>query len=114
MNILKKFYCRTYQGVFKLAIPLLPYREPKILENDDDVLGVLTSKNIKNALLVTDKGIRGFGLTVSLEEKLQKSGVKLCVFDETVPNPTTDNGIIPSYAQYGEDIKARINKHLYQ
>ena len=35
-------------------------------------------------------------------------------YDYTYSNPTTDNGIIPSYAQYGEDIKARINKHLYQ
>ena len=35
-------------------------------------------------------------------------------YDYTYSNPTTDNGIIPSYAQYGKDIKARINKHLYQ
>jgi len=89
MNIFKKIYYRTYQGIFKLAIPLLPYREPEILETDDDVCLVL--KNIKNVLLVTDKGIRGLGLTQSLEEKLNLEGFNLFVYDETVPNPTTDN-----------------------
>jgi len=91
MNIFKKIYCRTYQGIFKMAIPFLPYREPKILETDDEVLNVLKSKNIKNALFVTDKSIRGLGLTISLEEKLQNNKINVFVYDETVPNPTTDN-----------------------
>ena len=91
MNIFKKTYCRVYQGVFKMAIPLLPYREPKILENNEEVAGVLNQKNIKNVILVTDKGINSLGLTKKLEEKLQNSGIKVVVYDETVPNPTTNN-----------------------
>lgn len=30
MNRLKKAYCRTYQTVFKLALPFLPYRTPEV------------------------------------------------------------------------------------
>ncbi len=30
MNRLKKAYCRTFQTVFKLALPFLPYRTPKV------------------------------------------------------------------------------------
>ena len=35
MNILKKSYCRIFQTVFKLALPILPYREPKILKDEN-------------------------------------------------------------------------------
>ena len=30
MNSLKKVYCRGFQKVFRIAIPFLPYRKPKI------------------------------------------------------------------------------------
>lgn len=91
MNIFKKFYCRTYQGVFRLLLPILPYREPKLLSSDDEVINVLKENNIKNILLVTDKSIRGLGLTTSIEETIIQSNINLFVYDETVPNPTTQN-----------------------
>ncbi len=31
MNPLKKAYCRIFQNIFKFALPLLPYRNPKII-----------------------------------------------------------------------------------
>lgn len=91
MNIFKKFYCRAYQTVFKIMLPLLPYRQPQILKSNDDVIAVLEQKNISKVLLVTDLGIRGLGLTKALEEKIKSSKINLFVYDKTVPNPTTDN-----------------------
>ena len=91
MNIFKRFYCRTFQTVFKLALPILPYREPKIIKTNEDVVEVLKQNNISSILLVTDKGIRGLGLTKSLEDAITQSDIKLSVYDEVVPNPTTDN-----------------------
>lgn len=91
MNVFKRFYCRVYQGAFRLMLPLLPYRQPKILQTDEDVVAVLQEKGIEKVLLVTDKGIRGLGLTKSLEDMISKAGVGLFVYDETVPNPTTAN-----------------------
>lgn len=91
MNIFKKFYCRTYQTVFRILLPFLPYRQPKILKTDSDVLNVLNQHGKKNVLLVTDKGIRNLGLTKSLEDAITKANLNLFVFDETVPNPTTQN-----------------------
>lgn len=91
MNIFKKFYCRTFQSAFKMMLPILPYREPKILKTDSDVVDVLKKKQSKNVLLVTDKGIRGLGLTKSLEDEIKNSEINLFVYDETVPNPTTQN-----------------------
>ena len=91
MNLFKKFYCRTFQTVFKLALPILPYREPKILKTNDEVIDVLKLNKIESVLLVTDKGIRGLNLTKALEDKIIESGIRLSVFDGVVANPTTDN-----------------------
>ncbi|MBE7073496.1 MAG: iron-containing alcohol dehydrogenase [Clostridiales bacterium] len=91
MNIFKKFYARTYQKVFKLMIPMLPYREPEILNNNDDVARVLKDKQLTKVLLVTDEGIRNLNLTLPLENLLSEQGIEVCVYDKTVPNPTTNN-----------------------
>ncbi len=91
MNIFKKFYCRTYQGVFRILLPVLPYREPKLIKDYNDLIKILKEKGNKSVLLVTDKGVRGLGLTKSLETIITKSDFKLTVYDKTVANPTTDN-----------------------
>lgn len=91
MNIFKKFYCRTYQTAFKLMLPLLPYREPKLLDDNNAVCELLKEKNINKVLLVTDKGIFDLGLIKSLVDVLTAGGVEISVYSDTVANPTTDN-----------------------
>lgn len=92
MNCLKKAYCRIYQGVFRLAIPLLPWRKPELISGGLEKLPeFIKSKKLTNVLLVTDKGIRGLGLTTSLENGLKEAGVNCVVYDDTVPNPTIGN-----------------------
>ncbi len=91
MNLFKKIYCRTFQTVFKLALPILPYREPKILKTNDDIVEVLKNNKIGSVLLVTDKGIKNLMLTKPLEDKIISNDIKLTIFDDTVANPTTKN-----------------------
>lgn len=91
MNIFKRIYCRTFQAAFKLALPILPYREPEILKINEDAAKVLKSNSITSVLLVTDKGIKSLGLTKALEEAVENYGIKISVYDEVVPNPTTEN-----------------------
>ena len=91
MNIFKKIYCRIFQGVFRIALPILPYRQPKILKEDEEVASVLKRKNISRVLFVTDKSIRGLKLTQSLENVLKGNDIKVFVYDNVVPNPTTEN-----------------------
>ena len=91
MNIFKKLYCRTFQVIFRIAIPVLPYREPKLLKDNDELIALLQEKQIKSVLLVTDKGIRGLGLTETLENQIKSNDIKLAVYDDTVANPTTKN-----------------------
>lgn len=91
MNIFKKFYARAYQGMFRIILPLLPYKEPKILRNMEEVANLYVNKNISSVLLVTDDGIRTMGLTKELEEKLKTANINCVVYDKTQPNPTVNN-----------------------
>ena len=91
MNFIRKFGCRFYQKMFKLALPILPYREPEILGGIDDICKLLSAKKIESVMLVSDKQIRELGLTKKLEEDIVSKGIGLCVYDGVVPNPTISN-----------------------
>lgn len=101
MNILRKFYCRAFQTVFRIAIPLMPYRRPDIVDSVEDLPDVIKSHGCGNVLIVTDHTIRRLGLTEHLEHALKDAGVKRFVYDGTSANPTTDN-VAEAYALYRE------------
>lgn len=84
-------YCRAFQISLRLALPLLPYRNPEILSSLSEVAPLLRKKGIESVMIVTDRSIRGLGLTKGLEESLADAGLNVAVFDSTVANPTTDN-----------------------
>ena len=89
MNCFKKIYCRIFQGCFHLAIPVLPYRDPKILDSIDKLPEEFSKRGIKKVLLVTDSVIRA--LTGKLEKLLPQNGIECIVYDKTNPNPTVSN-----------------------
>ena len=91
MNVLKKSYYRAYQSAFHAATPLLPYREPKIMNSTQKIAPLLKCKGITSVLLVTGKIVRGTGLTAELEKSLEEHGSKCAVYDGTSNNPTVDN-----------------------
>ncbi len=91
MNILKKIYCRTFQTIFKMALPFLPYREPEILKTNDDIIKVLKNKNTNSVLFITGKTIRSLGLTKPLEDKLMENNISISIYNDVVPNPTSAN-----------------------
>lgn len=87
----KKIFCRMNHKFINSLMPILPYRQPEILENMQDVIHVLKKENIQSVLLVTDKGIRGLGLTTQLEQLLGEHQIACAVYDDTQANPTTAN-----------------------
>ncbi|MDO4491065.1 MAG: iron-containing alcohol dehydrogenase [Lachnospiraceae bacterium] len=91
MHILQKIYCRTFQTAFKLALPVLPYRKPKILDSIQELPDALKDKGVSKILLVTDKMLRNNGLTKDIETVLPENGVEVVVYDGTCPNPTAEN-----------------------
>lgn len=91
MNFVKKLYCRAFQFCFRIALPILPYREPKILDNMEKAAALLKSKHISRVLIVTDKGITALGILLPLLDQLQDYGIFFEIYDDTVPNPTIKN-----------------------
>ena len=45
MNPIRRLYCRAFQLAFRAALPLLPYREPKLLSSLEQIVPVLTGKS---------------------------------------------------------------------
>ncbi len=91
MNRFKKAYCRTFQTVFKLALPFLPYRTPKVVGSVKALPEILRKKKCDHVLIITDAGITKLGLIGGLEKALTASGISYTIYDKTVANPTTVN-----------------------
>lgn len=91
MNPLKKAYCRTFQTAFKIAIPFLPYRKPKIAGSIKALPDIIKEKKCSHVLIITDESIMRLGLTKRLEKALTETGLSYTVYDKTVANPTTAN-----------------------
>lgn len=91
MNTIQRLCCRAFQLGFRLALPLLPYREPKQLDGLDSIPPLLEGKNIRSVLLVTDRSVRSLGLTRPLEQALEEHSIRCAVYDGVVPNPTIQN-----------------------
>jgi len=87
-------YCRAYQMMFKLVSPILPWREPELLEGPGSLLELptkLTGRGIKKVLVVTDKSLVALGLLSPLLTEFAAQNIEYVVYDETVPNPTVGN-----------------------
>ena len=91
MNPFEKIYCRAFQFIFRAALPILPYREPRELESLEDVPALLRKLEVRSVLLVTDGTLREAGLTAPLETLLADNGIRCPVFDGVMPNPTVRN-----------------------
>ena len=91
MNVFKRVFCRVFQFCFKVAIPFLPYYNPVILNNVDEIPDILKQKKIDKILFVTDKNIKQIGLTNSLEQALKDNNISYFMYDEFVSNPTVEN-----------------------
>ncbi|MCL2513526.1 MAG: iron-containing alcohol dehydrogenase [Oscillospiraceae bacterium] len=86
-----KIYCRLFQTAFSFAAAVLPWRRPERLSGFEPLAGLLKEKNIKAALLVTDKGLTGLDLHKDLTQALEIAGIRLVLYDNTAQNPNVAN-----------------------
>mgnify|MGYP002627314751 CR=1 FL=1 len=77
MNLFKRIYCRVYQLGFRIAMPLLPYRDPKILTSVGELAVYLKEQGRTGVLIVTDPELYRLGMTKSLEDALSAQGIAL-------------------------------------
>lgn len=101
MNVLQKAYCRTWQFFFRIALPILPYREPARLESVDDVPSLLKELRVSSVLLVTDSTLRKTDTASRLLALLTEAGIDCGVYDGVNPNPT-DRDVEAAYALFQE------------
>jgi len=91
MNLFKKVYCRIYQFAFHAALPVLPYRDPKILKSTIEIADEIKKLGFKSTFIVADEFLKKSGATESLETALKQNGIKYAIYDKTRPNPTVNN-----------------------
>lgn len=91
MNLMKKIYCRVFQTCFRIAIPVLPYRNPKVLSSVKEIPEIIKDKGISSVLVVTDESLHRLGLLDELKTELEAAKISYTVYDKTVANPTIAN-----------------------
>lgn len=91
MNQARKIYCRAFQTVFKIALPVLPYRKPKLAGSVKALPEIIEKHKCSRVLIITDPGIQKLKLTARLEHALKTAGLFYCIYAKTCANPTTDN-----------------------
>ena len=91
MFLPKAVFCRVFQGAFRAALPVLPYREPEIISSCSELGKIAKKENIKSVLVVTDKGIVDTGLVKPVVEELNANSIPHCIYADTQPNPTVRN-----------------------
>ncbi|MCD8023849.1 MAG: iron-containing alcohol dehydrogenase, partial [Lachnospiraceae bacterium] len=69
---------------YQIKIPSCVYAGIGSIQNVKDIV---KKESAKKALVFTDKGISGAGLTAKLLEVLDEAGVSYVVFDELRPEP---------------------------
>ena len=102
MNSFQKIWCRTFQTVMKLATPLLPWREPEILEFENGTRGLgafAKGKGYAKIFVVTGPNVYKKGLADELLKGFEENGVSYALFNRVVNNPTIDN-IEEAFALY--------------
>lgn len=91
MNITKTIYCRGFQTVLRAALPVLPYRSPKVLNSVQEIPALLKEKNIDRVLVVTDGFLHTSGMLEPMKKALSENRIQYTIYDEVVPNPTIWN-----------------------
>lgn len=88
MNPVKQLWCRVFQTVLRLSIPLLPYRRPELVDGVAALPTILKGHGCTRVLLVTGPNVTRRGLTRPLLNALKEAGIGCAVYDKTPPNPT--------------------------
>ena len=102
---LKKVYCRSFQGVLKVANYFMGYRTPRCIEGVGKVVKLpkhIKKRNINHVLLVTDPGLIKLGLPDTLLKTLDEWEIKCTIFSDLQPNPTDEN-VYAGYKMFKEN-----------
>ena len=99
MKLIKKLLCRAVQKGFRTVLPILPYKDPTILNCTEEIVEILKERELDSVLLVTDEFLHSSGMTERLEQLLWKNHIRCYVYDGVCSNPTVDH-VEEGFAEY--------------
>ena len=76
MFVLKRIGCRIYQLAFRAVLPILPYREPRIISACADIGDVCQKEKANSVLIVTSASIVKNGFTAPIVDTLSKNNIR--------------------------------------
>lgn len=88
MKAIHRLGCRSFQALFRAALPFLPYRQPKLLGRMRDIAPMLRQKKIGSVLIIADSALRALGLTVPLEKSLDRAHIAYTIYEQRTTIPT--------------------------
>lgn len=91
MKTARKIYCRAFQGVFRAALPILPYRKQTVYDSVECIPELLLGKKKRSVLIVADGAVHRLGLTGRLEDLLSQNKITYGLYTQNTPNPTIDD-----------------------
>lgn len=91
MNRVGKMFCRAYQGAFHMALPVLPYREPKLFSSVSALGRIFSDNGVSKVMVVTDRALHKMGALDCVKGSLEKYGIAYVIYDRTCANPTIFN-----------------------
>lgn len=95
--IMVKVFDRIFQFIFYVTRPLLPWREPKILNNYDGLSEELKKQEKKRVLICIDDNLLRLGIHEALIADLSLHGIQYDYFSDISPSPTisqVENAVI--------------------
>ena len=90
MNFFNKLYCRGFQFCFKIALPFLPYRKPKIYESNENIKDILAEAKVDSVLIVTSKSLSKSFAMEDIKNILDNKKIRYEIYDNCMPNPTIE------------------------
>ncbi len=90
LTLTNKIFCRLYQFFFKMLLPFLPYREPKLLSDYEELSFTLSSNNINSIIIITTKDLMELNLTDNLLKTLKKHKINYTIYSDVLSNPTIE------------------------
>lgn len=90
---MNEFMIRSIQKVTNTLKPLLPWRKPELIIEEEGLLkaiDIIMKENISPLTIVTDKGILDTDMVQPLLDKLDSLNITYTVFSNIKANPTVD------------------------
>lgn len=91
MNKIVKGFCRAYQFIMSLAVPLLPWKDSKLISSPGSIANVpniLKKEGVHTLFVATTKGTVKRGYLNEIFNELHDMGIKYYIFSNITPDPT--------------------------